>query len=157
MDEKITIIEGPPPTFEAANEIWPRGLNESPVLSEVAVTRLRTFNGPALVERCHRAWHHQEPIHLEYRSSEGLPASAPIVAARYIETDEGQLLVLWVRLNQGETELEIGFDNTDDDADDYDGYDDGQDGDDEDDDEDDDNLNDLIDPGNPLGPDNWTL
>lgn len=154
MDEKITIIEGPPPTFEAANDTWPLGLNESPVLSEIAVTRLRTFNGPALVERCHRAWRHQDPIHLEYRSSEGLPASAPIVAARYIETDDGQLLVLWVRLNQGETELEIDFDNADDDADDYDGDDDDQD---DDDDEDDDDVNDLLDPGNPLGPDNWTL
>jgi hypothetical protein len=155
MDEKITIIEGPPPTFEAANDSWPLGLNESPVLSEIAVTRLRTFNGPALVERCHRAWRHQEPIHLEYRSSEGLPASAPIVAARYIETDDGQLLILWVRLNQGETELEIDFDNTDDDADDYDGFDDDQDND--DDEEDDDNMNDLLGPGDSLGPDNWTL
>jgi hypothetical protein len=153
MDEKITIIEGPPPTFEAANDSWPLGLNESSVLSEIAVTRLRTFNGPALVERCHRAWHHQEPIHLEYRSSDGLPASAPIVAARYIETDDGQLLVLWVRLNQDETELEIGFENSDDDVDDADGYDDDTD----EDDDDDDNMNDLFDPGNPLGPDNWTI
>jgi hypothetical protein len=125
-------------------------LNESPVLSEIAVTRLRTFNGPALVERCHRAWRKQEPIHLEYRSSDGMPASAPIIAARYLETDEGQLLVLWVRLHQDETELEIDFDDDDDDdADDYDEFDDDDDG--------DDDINDLIDPGNPLGPDNWTL
>jgi hypothetical protein len=123
-------------------------MNESPILSEIAVTRLRTFNGPALVERCHRAWRKQEPIHLEYRTSDGLPASAPIVAARYIETDEGQLLVLWVRLHQDETELEIDFEDDDDDeADDYD----------EDDSDGDDDINDLIDPGNPLGPDNWTL
>jgi hypothetical protein len=148
MEEKITIIEGPPPTFEAANDNWSLGMNESPILSEIAVTRLRTFNGPALVERCHRAWRKQEPIHLEYRTSDGLPASAPIVAARYIETDEGQLLVLWVRLHQDETELEIDFEDDDDDeADDYD----------EDDSDGDDDINDLIDPGNPLGPDNWTL
>ena len=149
MDEKITIIEGPPPTFEAVNDTWSLGLNESPVLSEIAVTRLRTFTGPALVERCHRAWHKQEPIHLEYRSSDGMPATAPIVAARYLETDEGQLLVLWVRLHQDETELEIEFDD-DDDVDDYDDLQD-------DDDDGDDDSNDLIDPGNPLGPDNWTL
>ncbi len=149
MDEKITIIEGPPPTFEAVNDSWSLGLNESPVLSEIAVTRLRTFSGPALVERCHRAWRKQEPIHLEYRSSDGMPASAPIVAARYLETDEGQLLVLWVRLHQDEIELEIDFDDDDDDVDDDDDFDDDDDG--------DDDINDLIDPGNPLGPDNWTL
>jgi hypothetical protein len=78
-----------------------------------------------------------------------MPATAPIVAARYLETDEGQLLVLWVRLHQDETELEIEFDD-DDDVDDYDDLQD-------DDDDGDDDSNDLIDPGNPLGPDNWTL
>lgn len=149
MDEKITIIEGPPPTFEAVNDSWSLSLIESPVLSEIAITRLRTFNGAELVERCHRAWRKQEPIHLEYRSSDGLPASAPIIAARYVETDEGQLLVLWVRLHQDETELEIEFDDDDDDDLDSDEYDD--------DDDEDDDINDLIDPGNPLGPDNWTL
>ncbi len=152
MDEKITIIEGPPPTFEAVNDSWSLGLNESPILSEIAMTRLRTYNGPALVERCHRAWRKQEPIHLEYRSSDGLPASAPIVAARYLETEEGQLLILWVRLHQEEAELEIDFEEDDDDEDDYDDLDDDQ-----DDDEDSDDRNGLIDPGDPLGPDNWTL
>ncbi len=142
MDEKITIIEGPPPTFEAASDNWSLSLNESPVLSEIAMTRLRTFNGAELVERCHRAWRKQEPIHLEYRNSDGLPASAPIIAARYLETDEGQLLVLWVRLHQDETEFEIEFDDDDDDTDEYD---------------DDDDFNDSIDPGDPLGPDHWTL
>ncbi len=151
MDEKITIIEGPPPTFEAVNDSWSLGLNESPVLSEIAMTRLRTFNGPELVERCHRAWHKQEPIHLEYRTSDGQPASAPIVAARYLETDEGQLLILWVRLQQDETELEIDFDDSEDDEDDFDDLDN------DDDDDEDDDISGLIGPGNPLGPDNWTL
>ena len=149
MEDKITIIEGPPPTFENVVDGWVLGVSDSPKMGNIAVTRLRTFNGPALVERCHRAWHKQEPIHLEYRSSDGMPATAPIVAARYLETDEGQLLVLWVRLHQDETELEIEFDD-DDDVDDYDDLQD-------DDDDGDDDSNDLIDPGNPLGPDNWTL
>ena len=43
MDEKITIIEGPPPTFEAVNDGWALGINESPYLFDVAMTRLRTF------------------------------------------------------------------------------------------------------------------
>ncbi len=30
MDEKITIIEGPPPIFEQVSDGWAMGLNESP-------------------------------------------------------------------------------------------------------------------------------
>ena len=63
MDEKITIIEGPPPVFEAVNDGWALGLNEGSHLSVPALTRLRTFNGPALVERCYRAWNSKLPIH----------------------------------------------------------------------------------------------
>jgi hypothetical protein len=33
MDEKITIIEGPPPVFEAVNDGWALGLNEGSRLS----------------------------------------------------------------------------------------------------------------------------
>jgi hypothetical protein len=111
MEDKITIIEGPPPTFEAVNESWVLGLNESPTLGEIAVTRLRTFNGPALVERCHRAWRNQQSIHLEFRTPEGLQQQAPIVAARYMETEEGHLLILWVRLTDEEVELELGYED----------------------------------------------
>jgi hypothetical protein len=111
MEDKITIIEGPPPTFEAVADGWVLGLNESPNLAEIAVTRLRTFNGPALVERCHRAWHHQQSINLEFRTSDGLEKQAPIVAARYVELDEGQLLILWVRLEEEDVKLELGYDD----------------------------------------------
>jgi hypothetical protein len=122
MDDKITIIEGPPPTFEPVEDGWVLGLNETPVLSDVALTRLRTFNGPALVERCHRAWHNQQTICLEYRTPEGFEQTAPIVAARYIDVEEGQLLLLWVRLNEEEIELELGYDDDYDDFDDDFGY-----------------------------------
>ncbi len=111
MDEKITIIEGPPPTFEAVNDGWVTGLLESASLADIVVTRLRTFNGPALVERCNRAWRSQNNIHLEYRSSDGLEQSAPIVAARTLEVEDGQLLLLWVRLTNDEVELELGYDD----------------------------------------------
>ncbi|HEX7974290.1 MAG TPA: hypothetical protein VF498_07770 [Anaerolineales bacterium] len=111
MDDKITIIEGPPPTFEAVQEGWVLGLNESPTLANVVVTRLRTFNGPALVERCHRAWRDRQTIYLEFRNPDGLERSAPIVAARYVEIDEGHLLLLWVRLNDEEVEVELGYDD----------------------------------------------
>jgi hypothetical protein len=118
MEEKITIIEGPPPTFEAVTEGWVLGLNESPILSDIALTRLRTYNGPALVERCHRAWRNRQTIYLEYRTSDGLENQAPIVAARYTDVEEGQVLLLWVRLENEEVEVELGYD--DDAEDDFD-------------------------------------
>ncbi|GAB4523157.1 MAG: hypothetical protein Fur0018_05770 [Anaerolineales bacterium] len=104
-EDKITIIEGPPPIFELMRTEWTQGLTEGPAMHEVALTRLRTFNGPALVERCHRAWRNRSDIHLEYRSEDGLTQQAPIVAARNMTTDEGDVLILWVRINVDEHEI----------------------------------------------------
>lgn len=117
MDEKITIIEGPLPTFEVVEDGWALGLNESPSLFEVALTRLRTFNGPALVERCYRAWSQKGSVFLEFRNTEGLEDRLPILAARTIETSEGQLLLLWVRMPAEDAELELGFDELGDESD----------------------------------------
>ncbi|HEX8992319.1 MAG TPA: hypothetical protein VF784_11635 [Anaerolineales bacterium] len=112
MDEKITIIEGPPPIFEHVNDGWAIGLNESPHVLVPALTRLRTFNGNALVERCHRVWNKQETIHLHYRNDMGLEQTAPILAARNVETSEGNVLLLWVYLDKEHVEYE--FDDRDD-------------------------------------------
>jgi hypothetical protein len=111
MDDKITIIEGPPPTFEAVAEGWVQGLNESPNMADIVMTRLRTFNGAALVERCYNAWHNQHPMYLEFRTSDGLEHEAPIVAARYVDVEEGQMLLLWIRLSDEDVELEIDYDD----------------------------------------------
>jgi hypothetical protein len=97
--EKITIIEGPTPTFETPSESWALSLVEGPRLARVAVTRLRTFNGPSLVERCWRAWDERRAVHLEYRDEEGVTREAQIVAARYIEVPEGHVLLLHIRLD----------------------------------------------------------
>jgi hypothetical protein len=107
MDDKITIIEGPPPVFEAVNDGWALGLNESAALSVPALTRLRTFNGPALVERCYRAWKAKSPINLHYRNDMGM--------ARNVDTPEGHVLLLWVYLDSEkvEYELDAGDDDTD--------------------------------------------
>ena len=113
MDDKITIIEGPPPIFEAVNDGWAMGLNQGPHFSIPLLTRLRTFNGPSLVERCYRAWHTQSNIHLLYRNEHGLEQTAPIYAARNVETPEGHMLLLWVYLNSDKVELE--YDSEDDD------------------------------------------
>ena len=114
MDEKITIIEGPPPIFEHVNDGWAVGLNESPHVLVPALTRLRTFNGNALVERCHRAWNKLETIHLHYRNDMGMEQTAPILAARNVETSDGNVLLLWVYLDKDHVEYE--FDEGDDDS-----------------------------------------
>jgi hypothetical protein len=119
MQEKITIIEGPSPTFELVEEGWSTGVMEGPTLYGVALTHLRTFNGGELVERCHRAWKDKEAISLEYRDEEGNNKEAPIVAARNAETDEGEMLMLWVRLPDEEIELAFGYE--DDEAEDGEG------------------------------------
>jgi hypothetical protein len=120
MEDKITIIEGPPPTFELVEDGWSTGVLEGPTLFNVAVTHLRTFNGGELVERCYKAWKRHESITLEYKSEDSSRKEAPIVAARNTEADDGQVLVLWVRLPDEEIELAIDFDDDpDDDGDDF--------------------------------------
>lgn len=109
--EKITIIEGPPPTFEAAVDPWAYSLSEGPLPFQVALCRLRTFNGPALVERCYRAWRRHQPVMLEYRTSDGQTRMAPIAAARWVDLEEGQLLLLWVRLPESDFDFEFELDD----------------------------------------------
>lgn len=107
MDDRITIIEGPTPVFEHVNDAWAMGLNESPNALIPALTRLRTFNGPALVQRCYNAWRNQGAIRLHYRSEAGTEEAAPIFAARNVETPEGQVLMLWVYLDHNGVEYEM--------------------------------------------------
>jgi hypothetical protein len=104
MEDKITIIEGPPPLFERVDDGWVLGLFEGAAYTPLSMTRLRTFNGPALVERCHRAWNHKLPMYLIFKNKLGLEQSAPILAARASMVDEEQLLFLWVahKSNEGE-------------------------------------------------------
>jgi hypothetical protein len=117
MDDKITIIEGPPPTFELIPGGWVTGIIDSPSPTNVAITRLRTFNGAELLERCHRAWRHNEPIHLEFRSEDGLTRQVPIVAARHTQIPDGDMLHLWVHLPEDDIEFEFDFFDEDDEED----------------------------------------
>jgi hypothetical protein len=117
MDDKITIIEGPPPTFAHVHDSWLLGLHEGMLVGNVVVTQLRTYNGPAMVERCHRAWADRSSIHLVFRSSDGLERQAPIVAARNVDLPEGNLLLLWVHLTQ-EEQAELIAGKEEDDSDD---------------------------------------
>ena len=117
MDDQISIIEGPPPTFEKIEAGWVMGLSESTSQYELAVTHLRTFNGPALVERCHRTWRQQSTMYLNYRNPLGLEERAPIFAARNVETPDGNMLLLWVRRDPDEVEEDASADMDDEDND----------------------------------------
>jgi len=124
MEDKITIIEGPPPTFEENSELWVEGITDTLLINKIVLTKLRTFNGEELVERCRQAWQEQHAIYLEYRTFEGLEKRAPIIAARKFETDDGDVLLLWVRIVDKDVELEFGYEDElgsdgDDEEDDY--------------------------------------
>jgi len=106
MDNKITIIEGPTPNFDSVETDfimgingWTAGLSEGPYLYDTARTTLRTFNGEALLERCHKAWEHKTTMYLEYRDTIGMKKEVPIVAARTVDSEGGNLLILWVRVD----------------------------------------------------------
>ncbi len=118
-EEQITIIEGPTPTFESIQDGWALGLNEGPYLYDLSMTRLRTFNGPSLVERCYRAWHNETSIYLHYRNRLGLEERAPIMAARSIETEDGQVLLLWIRRTSDQVADDIDADLDEDNPDDH--------------------------------------
>ena len=121
--EKITIIEGPPPTFEASNDPLLLGLTEGRHPMQVVMCHLRTHNGPELTERCYRAWSKGETIRLEFKSEEGLTIQAPIVASRWAELPEGHLLMLWIRLEDEDISIDLDFDMDDFDGDFDDEYD----------------------------------
>ena len=112
-DNKITIIEGPPPVFEPVQDGWALGLGEGPRYNVTVMTRLRTFNGPALVERCYRAWNTGTSMHLHYRNDMGLEQKAPIIAVRSVDSPDGNMLLLWLNLDSEKVEYE--FDTSDDD------------------------------------------
>jgi len=125
MDNKITIIEGPTPSFDSVETDfligingWTAGLSEGPFLYDTARTTLRTFNGAALLERCHKAWAQKATMFLEYRDPIGMKKEVPIIAARSIDSEDGDMLLLWVRQEYEEDEEEdfdIDFDDFDDD------------------------------------------
>jgi len=110
MDNKITIIEGPTPTFEAVNSEWVSGISESPEYYDVVMTNLRTMNGAGLLERCYQTWNQQDTMYLHYRNTIGLEQEIPILAARLVETEEGEKIALWVRVKPEQIKQEDHFD-----------------------------------------------
>lgn len=125
MENQITIIEGPTPTFERISSnsraygglAWMAASLESPYLFDVALTVLRTFNSELLLERCRNAWQEHQSMYLVFKDRVGLKKEAPILAARAADTPDGEVLMLWVRLNPNDTDL-MQADDMDDDLDD---------------------------------------
>lgn len=105
MNNKITVIEGPTPEFQALSDHnfsdgslnWVDGILEGPYLFDTAFTNLRTFDAQKLLDRCQAAWSQKQTMYLEYKDSIGLKQEDPIIAARAIKLEEGDMLLLWVR------------------------------------------------------------
>lgn len=108
---KITILEGPPPTFEAIADPILYGLREAASPAHIVMCRLRAHNGPSLIERCYRAWKENEQITLEFKTEDGLMIEAPIVACRWSEIPDGDILMLWLAMEEVEFEIDTGFDS----------------------------------------------
>jgi hypothetical protein len=113
--ELITIVEGPPPEFQLARELWPFSLWEGKVPQAVGYVQMRTFNGPAMLDRCMRAWDQSRPVMLDFPQLDGLRRQVEVLAARATTVDEGDVLNLWVALPadevaETEEDLDVGDD-----------------------------------------------
>lgn len=117
--ELITIVEGPPPEFQMPHEGWPFSLWEGAKSHAVALAQMRTFSGPAMLERCIRAWDDARPVMLDFPQGDGLRKQVEVLAARVTQVDEGDVLNLWVALPFDEIEgPDFVFDEIDDEMDD---------------------------------------
>jgi hypothetical protein len=117
MTEKITVIEGPTPEFREVNGLWIQGVADTPGQFDTYYTELRAFDGLSLVDRCSTAWERNESIVLEYRTETGLVDEITIIAAHSEETDDGDMIQLWVRQPREDVEFELKFDDSDDEED----------------------------------------
>jgi hypothetical protein len=102
--ELITIVEGPPPEFKPTDDRWMYSLVESYRPYLVSLTQVRSLKGQVLLERCRRAWSSQRPIRLDFPTLSGMRRQLEIIAARYEQLPEGDLLNLWVRHTPNEIE-----------------------------------------------------
>jgi hypothetical protein len=116
--ELITIVEGPPPDFQLANEHWPFSLWEGDVPQAVAHTQMRTLDGPSMLERCTRAWSESRPVMLDFPQLDGLRRQVEVLAVRATMVEEGDVLHLWVALPADQVTADVeSFDSNDEDDD----------------------------------------
>ena len=96
--ELITIIEGPTPEFTPNPTGWAMSVYEGPEETGIALCRLRTGNGPDIVERSEDAWAEGRPVRLDYPDNLRLRKQVDVVALRLMPVDEGDMLLLWVAM-----------------------------------------------------------
>jgi len=96
--ELITIIEGPSPEFKPVLDAWLLSLSEGATTRPVAACQMRAFDANALVERCRRAWREGRPVRLDFPGRLGLRRQTEVLAARAVQVEAGDMLVIWVRL-----------------------------------------------------------
>jgi hypothetical protein len=96
--ETITIVEGPTPEFEPNSEPWILAMSEGPEIPFTGRCLLRTHNGIDLLNRCRTAWQQGRATYLEFTNLSGIPEQALILAARIGEVEEGEVLNLWLKL-----------------------------------------------------------
>ncbi|MFN8595935.1 MAG: hypothetical protein U0559_07105 [Anaerolineae bacterium] len=123
--ELITIIEGPPPEFVLAQDVWSASTWEGTKPRSVGVCQMRTFNAAALMERCTRAWHEGRSVHLDFPQMDGLRQQVEVLAAKPGRVEEGDLLYLWVAVpnlvadNQLDEDVDVDDEEDDDDLGSY--------------------------------------
>ncbi len=111
--ELISIIEGPTPEFQPTMQRWLQSIHESSMDRGTAMCQLRTASGPDILERCQNAWREHRSVKLDFPDEMRMRQQVDVVAMRLDETEDGQILFLWVSLP-----LEMLFVIEDDDADD---------------------------------------
>ena len=114
--EVITIIEGPPPEIQPANELWTASLWEGTAPHSLGVCQMRTFNGNSMMDRCTGAWREGRSVRLDFPQRDGLRLQVDVLAARTDRLPEGDVLFLWVVAPQGE-EIESEAEDSDADED----------------------------------------
>ena len=97
--EVITIVEGPPPEFQNARDVWALSVREEREPYLLALCQMRAFSGPKMLERCRRAWREDRPVKLDYPDETGVRRQVDVVAARWSEVEEGHVLYLWVQMS----------------------------------------------------------
>lgn len=119
--EMITIIEGPPPEFVLAQDVWSMSTWEGIRPRSVGVCQMRTFDATSLMERCTRAWREGRSVHLDFPQMDGLRQQVEVLAAKPGRVEEGDLLYLWVAVPNFVRE-EMPADDADDGDDDLSSY-----------------------------------
>lgn len=104
--EFITIVEGPTPEFRPTPQLWLNAIHEGPGSKAIALCQLRTLKGEGIMQRCLRAWDEKRPVKLDFPDAMRMRQQVDVVAMRLQQLEEGPLLLLWVSVEDSETEEE---------------------------------------------------